>query len=422
MPVYEYQGINQSGRRVSGVVDADNPRGLRALLGKDGIYLSQYNEAGGGKKKVRGVEQKTASRDIDVKDMLTRIKLLDVSEMTRQLATLIRAGIPLVESLTAIVEQTENTKLKRILSQIRNSVNEGLSLAQSFGQHPEVFPDLYVNMVRAGESSGTLEIVLARLADFSEAQVKLRSKVTGALMYPAIMMCIAVIIVFAMMIFVIPRITEMFAELGADLPLSTKILIAASTFTGKFWWLIILAFGGSVYAFLRWKETPEGAMAWDRFVLKVPVFGDLTRKIAISRFARTLGTLLASGVPLLTALDIVKNVVANKVLAEVIESARVAIREGESIAAPLKRSKQFPPMVTHMIAIGEKSGELEGMLVNVSESYESQVESRVGALTSILEPIIIVGMGIMVAFLVMSILLPMLKLNQAIRGGGAGMG
>jgi general secretion pathway protein F len=219
-----------------------------------------------------------------------------------------------------------------------------------------------------------------------------------------------------MMILVVPKITIMFEDLGADLPFITKVLIFLSDTMTNWWPLLALLLGAAIWAFNRWRLSEDGSEKWDRFVLKVPVLGDLLRKIAIARFARTLGTLLSSGVPLLTAMEIVENVVANKVLAAVLSEARSAIREGDSIAGPLKRSDEFPPMVVHMVSIGERSGELENMLVNVSESYENQVDTRVNALTSILEPIMIVGMGIIVAFLVAAILLPMMQLTSAVRG------
>ena len=419
MPVYEYIGRAGGGKTVKGVMDADNVRALRAALRRDQVFLTEYHEtsAKGGKGKVRaGGKQQSGSRDVDLKEMLIRITPMDVAEMTRQLATLQKAGVPLVDSLSAIVEQTENPKLKRVLSQIRTEVNEGVSLHRALANHPKVFGDTFANMIRAGESSGTMEIVLLRLADFTEAQVRLRNKVIGALTYPVIMLIIASGIVAAMMILVVPKITIMFEDLGADLPFITKVLIFVSDGLSSWWPLILAAMVGASIAFNRWRVSETGSEKWDRFVLKVPVLGDLLRKIAITRFARTLATLLSSGVPLLTAMEIVENVVANKVLAAVLNDARSAIREGDSIAGPLKRSGEFPPMVVHMVSIGERSGELENMLSNVAESYENQVDTRVNALTSILEPIMIVGMGIIVAFLVAAILMPMMQLTSAVSG------
>ena len=419
MPVYEYIGRTQGGKTVKGVLDVDSVRALKMALRRDRVFLTEYkqtNAKGGGSAIKGGVKQKAGSRDVDINEMLTRISPMDVAEMTRQLATLVRAGVPLVDSMSAIVDQTENPKLKRVLAQVRTDLNEGASFHKALETHARVFGPTYVNMVRAGESSGTLEIVLSRLADFTESQVRLRNRIIGAITYPVIMLIISLLIVAAMMILVVPKITIMFEDLGAELPMITRVLIFMSDVMTNWWPLMVLAAVGAWVSFERWRRTDAGEERWDRVVLKVPVLGDLVRKIAIARFSRTLSTLLSSGVPLLTAMEIVENVVANRVLAAVLSEARVAIREGDTISGPLKRSEEFPPMVVHMISIGERSGELENMLKNVSESYENQVDTKVQALTSILEPIMIVGMGILVAFLVAAILLPMMKLTSAVRG------
>lgn len=419
MPVFEYIGKDASGRTIKGVLDVESVRSLKSALRRDKVFLTEYHETSvkGGKAKIRaGAVQKAGSRDFDLEELLTRISPNDVSEMTRQMATLLKAGVPLVDALGATVEQIENPKLKRVLAQVRTDVNEGAPFWRALGAHPKVFGVTYFNMVRAGESSGNMDVVLLRLADFTESQVRLRNKIIGAMTYPVIMLCIATLIVTAMMIFVVPTITGMFADLGTEMPWITKALIFISNMFSSFWWLGILLAVGATVGFRRWLATDKGADSWDALMLRVPVLGDLIRKIAISRFSRTLSTLLSSGVPLLTAMEIVENVVANRVLAKVIAEARAAIREGDSIAGPLKRSQQFPPMVVHMVAIGERSGELENMLKNVSESYENQVDTRVNALTSLLEPIMIVGMGVMVGFLVAAILLPMMQLAKSMRG------
>ncbi|MGZ6125612.1 MAG: type II secretion system F family protein, partial [Myxococcales bacterium] len=290
-------------------------------------------------------------------------------------------------------------------------VNEGSSLADALNEHPKVFSTLYVNMIRAGESSGALDVVLVRLADFTESQSLLRNKIIGAMLYPAIMMVVGIAIVSILFVVVIPKVTKIFEDMNVTLPWTTRILIGVSSFARDYWYLIVAALPLLVFGIRRWVRSPGGRAKWDRLKLRAPVFGELTRMLALSRFAKTLATLLASGVPLLTAMDIVKNVVSNTLLADVIAQARDSIREGESIAAPLKRSGQFPPLVYHMIAIGERSGQLEEMLQNVAKSYEAQVEMRIGALTSLLEPVMIVAMGGGVAFIVFSILMPIMQLN-----------
>lgn len=417
MPIFEYKGLSAKGKQVTGVKDTDSPRSLKAELRKENIYLTQYAERarGGGKAKVvkgEGVRAK-GSREIDVARFFQRIKLMEIAEMTRQFAVLLRAGIPVVDSLSALIAQIENPKFKETMTAVRQSVNEGTALGDAMSDHPKVFSDLYVNMVRAGESSGTLDIVFERLADFTESQVKLKTKVTGAMVYPIIMVTLAFIIISLLMIFVIPKMTEIFDEMGMELPFLTRALKATSEFFVNFWYLVFGMVGGAVYGFRRWKKSENGRAKWDRWKLKMPIFGKLFRMISIARFSRTLGTLLASGVPLLNAMNIVRSVVDNAVMEGVVDKARDSIREGESIALPLERSKQFPPMVTHMIAIGEKTGELEQMLDNVSNSYEMQVDSKVSTLTTVLEPLMIIVMGVIVALIVFAILTPMLKMNEA---------
>jgi general secretion pathway protein F len=336
--------------------------------------------------------------------------------MTRQLAVLLRAGIPIVDALTAIIAQVETPKLKEIMTGVRQAVNEGSSLGNALSEHPKVFSDLYVNMVHAGESSGTLDLVFERLADFTESQVKLKTKVTGAMVYPIIMVIVSFLIISLLMIFVIPKMTAIFDEMGMDLPLLTRMLKGTSEIFVDFWYLMFGAIFLGVWGFRRWKRSEKGRARWDLMKLRMPIFGKLFRMISIARFSRTLGTLLNSGVPLLNAMTIVRSVVDNAVMEGVVDRAREAIREGESIAGPLERSKQFPPMVTHMIAIGEKTGELEQMLDNVSNSYELQVDSKVSTLTTVLEPLMIVVMGVVVALIVFAILTPMLKMNEAFQG------
>lgn len=408
MPVFEYKGLNTKGKPVKGVQDAENLRALKSVLKGQGIFLTEAFEE-------RKGESPVQDRDIDLKQLLSRVKPSDVAVLTRQLATLIRAGIPLVESLDALLDQVEKVKLKRILAQVKEEVREGSSFADALEKHPKVFTRLYVNMVRAGEAAGTLDVVLVRLADFTDSQVKLRSKISSTMAYPAIMTLVGTGIVAFLFVVVIPKVTQILTDLNVTLPLTTQILIGFSAFMADYWWLLLLVVGGGVYGLRRWLNTEQGRDRWDQLILRVPVFGGLTRMMAVSRFTKTLATLLASGVPLLLALEIVKNVLNNTVLQAVVEQARIAIREGEDIAGPLKRSGQFPPMVTHMIAIGERSGQLESMLENVSDAYDNQVENRVNALTALLEPVMIVSMGMVVAFILFSILMPILKISESIQ-------
>lgn len=408
MTVYNYKGVNSSGKAVRSTFDADSQRALKDALRRKGIYVTEIWE---GEKKAGNIGQV----EINFGKLLTdRVGLKDIAILTRMLATLLKAGIPLVEALNALVDQVDKESLQAALDDIRRKVNEGTSFAQALSDHPKMFDDLYINMVRAGESSGNLDVVLSRLTEFLDAQVELRGKVTGAMVYPIIMGLLGTGIVAFLFTFVIPKVTLLFQDQDKALPLITEIMIGISSLFAGYWWLMLILLALVVFGFQRWRASEKGRAIWDDFVLKVPLFGGLIRMVAIARFSKTLSTLLASGVPLLTAMDIVKEILGNKTLIRVIEEARLNIREGESIAGPLRRSGQFPPIVTHMISIGEKAGQLEEMLENVSESYDQQVNMRIEALTTLLEPMMIVVMGVVVAFIVFSIMLPILQLNEGL--------
>jgi general secretion pathway protein F len=336
-----------------------------------------------------------------------------VSTLTRQLGTLLKAGVPLAEALGALVDQIEKPGLKRVIAQVKTQVNEGSSLGDAMSKSPKVFEDLYVNMIRAGEASGNLDAVLFRLADFLEAQNRLRAKIISALFYPVVMTIIGAGIMTILMVSVVPKVTSIFADTGKALPWNTQLMIGISD-TVSSWKGLVVAFVivGMVLAFRRWKRTPRGRAWVDRVVLKLWVIGPLARQIAITRFAKTLATMLSSGVPLLRALDIVKSILGNTVLQKVVEDAKESIKEGESIAAPLKRSGEFPPIVTHMIAVGERSGQLEKMLEEVAHAYDLEIDLKMGRLTTLLEPVMILLMGGSVAFVVFSILMPIMEMND----------
>jgi general secretion pathway protein F len=410
MPVYEFKGFDAIGKAVKGVRDADSAKGLRALLKREGILATDVKESG----KSEG-NAKTGMLGKEVKfTFLQRVSADDLGIATRQLATLLQAGVPMVDSLNALIDQTEAPALKRILSQVKTEVNEGVSLADAFAKH-KVFDHIFVNMVRAGETSGTLDVVLQRLADFKEGQARIQGEILSALMYPLVMVFVGVVNVGILFTVVVPRITRMFENSKVALPWKTQILILVSNTVRDYWWAIAIVVVAAVYFTRRWLKTEEGRATWDRWRLTLPVAGSLTRMIAVARFSRTLGTLLAAGVSLLTALDIVKNVVNNTVLFKIIESVRDAVREGEEIAPPLKRSGQFPPMVTHMVAIGEKSGQLEQMLERVATAYEQRVDARMKGLMSLLSPALILGMAGAVGFVVFAILEPILGMNNLVK-------
>lgn len=409
MPAFAYKGLDGRGKAVNGVREAESPRSLRAALRKDGVYVTDVHEA---RKKAEA--GKGLSREVDFKAMFDRVRPQDIAVITRQLSTLLRAGIPLAEALAALTEQVTSDKLRRSLADVRTKVNEGTSLGDALASHPKHFTDLYVNMVRAGEAAGNLEQVLARLAEFMDGQVQLRNKISSAMMYPIVMIFVSIGITSMLMVVVVPKITQIFADVGKALPWNTRMLITISDVLAGYWWLVLILAIGAWQGFRRWKRTPKGKARWDRLMLRIWIVGSLVRMIAISRFARTLGTMLAAGVPLLRTLEIVRAILGNKVLEDVVEKAREAIREGDSIAEPLSKSGQFPPVVTRMIAVGERSGELESMLQTVADSYEKEVEMRIGRLTALMEPLIILLMGGIVGFIVLSILLPILDMNEMI--------
>ena len=413
MPLYAYKGIGASGKPQSGVKDADTPKALRQSLRKDGVLVTEVEISRGAKKGAAGAPKKAVlNRDFKLGDLSSGVKKADVNAFTRQLATLLNAGIPLAESFGALFEQLENEKLKTIVGEVRTAVNEGASLADALSKHPEAFGELYVSMVRSGETAGNLDTVLVRLADFQESSAKLKSKVSGALVYPVIMVVVMTGIIGVLMVGVVPKITSLFDTQDQALPLNTQVLIWAANITGNYWWLILLGGAGFAFGFRKWIRSASGKLKWHGFLLRMPLFGPILRRVAVARFARTLGTMLQAGVPMIRALDTAKAVLGNVVLAEVIEKAKTAVTEGESLAVTLQRSGEFPPTVTHMIAVGERAGQLESMLLRVADAYDSEVTMKLDKMTSVLEPLMLVVMGGAVAFIVFSILMPIMEMSE----------
>jgi general secretion pathway protein F len=419
VPVYTWKGLNAAGKAVTGTKDADGPKGLRQNLRRDGIFVTEHREMLGGAGRAApkvgaagGGSVSALKRDIDFRGLVERVRPQEVAVFTRQLATLLKAGIPLAEALGALAEQLDNRKFEVIATEIRQNVNEGSSLADAMSKHDSVFPELYTNMVRSGEAAGNLDAVLARLADFLDAQHALRAKVSGALTYPIIMMVLGTIVMGILMVVVVPKITSVFEDLGKSLPWNTEVLIFVADVAGSYWWALILLMIAGYFGYRRWSKTPKGRNIVDRVRLRLWLIGPLVRYIGVARFARTLATMLAAGVQVLSALEISKRVLNNTVLEKVVEEARDAIREGESIAATLKKSGQFPPMMVHMVAVGERSGQLEAMLENVAAAYERDVDGKVARLTTMLSPLIIVGMAVAVVFIVFSILQPILDMQN----------
>lgn len=402
--MFEYTALTSQGKTVSGVIDADSVKEARVKLRRTGVF--PVDVIAGAARPGSMVGRSLFGE---------RVSGGEVSVITRQLATLLAAGLPLVDSLAALGEQIERTPVKRVVASVRERIREGGSFADALTGHPSVFSPLYVNMVRVGEASGTLDRVLLSLAEFLERQARLRNTVTAAVTYPLLMLAISAIILIFLVGFVVPKVTVVFADLHQALPWPTRILIAASDALRVGWWLILAVTVIIGVAAIRHGRTPIGRRRYDTLALRLPVVGRLVRMIALSRFTSTLSTLLAGGVGLLTALEIVKNVVHNVVIADAIETGRDSIRQGQSIAEPLRRSGVFPPLVTHMIAVGELSGELEAMLRKVSEAYDHEVETTVGTLTALLSPVMILIMGGVILFIVLAILLPIFEMSQLVR-------
>lgn len=405
MPVFEYKGLNKLGKNVKGIIDADSQRTARLKLKKEGIYV----KAIGDKSKAQRKKKSNAVSGGG------KASIDDLSNLTRQLSSLVRANIPLVDCLGAVSDQMENPYLKEVLADCRNQVNEGSTLEKAIAKYPRVFDTIFISMVGAGEMSGSLDVILLRLAEFSEARSELKSRVQSAMMYPIITILLMIAILMAMFVYVLPTITTILVDQGVEIPWYTKIVMDISGFMVNYWIMIIIAMVIGTIIFFRWKSSPSGRPIWDAAILKFPIVGKLARMIAVSRFTRTLSTLLSGGVPMLNALEIVRTVVDNEVLAKAIDEARDNIREGESIAGPLKKSQQFPPIVIHMVAIGEKTGELEKMLNQVADTYDFQVKNQVDGLTSLLTPVMLVLMGGVIGFIVMAVLVPMMDMMNTVQ-------
>ena len=408
MPVFEYTALDNRGKTTSGIIDAEGAQAARQKLRTSGIFPVSIKET-------QEAEPKKASGTFNLSARLSRIKPVEVAMMTRQLATLIGAGFPLVSALDALVPQTKSHGFKRILAQIKDLIVEGNSFARALSNYPGQFSPLYVNMVRAGETSGTLEIVLERLADITERQQALKNRIQTALAYPIFMLLIGTAVLFILLTYIVPSITSIFAEMNQVLPLPTRILIFLSDFLKSYWWSLFIIVAAIAMFFNRMKKTEKGRLAVDKTMLFMPGIGILVKKLAVARFARTLGSLLENGVSMLIALDIVKNIAGNKLIADSVETAAIEVGKGQGLGAALAGSGIFPQLSIQMIQVGEQSGQLEGMLTKISDVFENEVEMTIMRLTSYLEPVMILVMGTIVAFIVLSICLPIFEMNQLIR-------
>jgi general secretion pathway protein F len=401
--VFEYEGIDARGKPARGIVDAEGPRAARAKLKKQGLFATRIEES-------RAAEPAAGQREF--LGLRSSIRVGELSLLTRQLATLLGAGLPLVTALGALLEQIEAERVRRILSQVREGVNEGKAFHEVLGEQERSFPEVYRNMVRAGEASGTLPLVLSRLADFLEATMAFRQKLQAALVYPVLMTILGAGILWFLLASVVPRVTQVFADVHRALPVPTRVLLTVSAGLRAYGWVVILGAVLAAVAVRRYSRTPEGRIILHELVLKLPLFGRFTRLVAVSRFSKTLGTLISSGVPLLTALEISRSVLGNAVLMEAVSRARTEVREGRSLRDALRATDQFPSVICQMVGVGEESGQLDTMLLKAAEAFEAQVAAAVATLTSLLEPLMILGMGVTVGFVVLAILLPIFEMSQ----------
>ena len=405
MGVYEYQAIAKSGKSVKGVIDAETVVAARRKLREQNLYTTRISETSGADRVVKEAKRGGG---------FGRISIRDIALTTRQFAVLLRAGMPLVEALSALLEQTSKARLTKALYDVRDKVNAGSPLADALAQHPRIFSQLYVNMVRAGEASGTLEPILFRLADALEHQARLRARLLSTLAYPIFMGFFAVALIVFLMVVIVPRITQIFEKQGQELPGITLALINTSDFVAAYWWLLVLSILGAFLLWRLWVGRPAGRKAWDRFKLRVPGYGGLYVKLLAARFSRTLGTMLQSGLTMLTALDVVRTVVGNVYVGEILDDVRSSVRRGRDLSVPLRDAGIFPSMMLHMIELGQRSGEIEEMLLRVADTYDDDVRMTIDALVALLEPVIIIIMGVFVAFLVLAILLPILNMSSNI--------
>ena len=411
MPIYDYKGMTSAGKSTKGSLNAENLAVARSRLRGEGLFLTEIVESNESpeKNKPRG----DGSRfEVDL-SFLRGIPALERALATRQLATLVAAGIPLVESLTALVAQCEHAGLRALLGTVRDRVNEGSSLADAL-QGTGQFDTLYVSMVRAGEAGGVLDVVLERVADYLESQVTLSNKISSILVYPLAMLTFAAGVVAVLVTVVLPQITSLLESLDQELPFYTVWIIEGSEFTRTWWWALLIAAAAFVVLFRSAIATERGREIYDRVSLRLPVIGRIVRAVSIARFSRTLSTLLASGVGIIQALDISQHVAKNTLIAAAVRSARTAVIEGTSLAAPLRASGQFPPMVITMIEVGERGGEVDAMLARVANTYDEQVENSISKLTSLLEPLLILLMVGIVLVIILATLMPLLEVTNSI--------
>lgn len=411
MPLYAYKGFEAStGANVKGRIDADSERTARQILRqKNKIIVAEIKEEAA--KTAANANKKASAFSF----LEPKVALDELAIMVRQFATLQGAHVPLDETLKALVNQVENDTLRNVLSRVKDSVSEGKSLADSCAAYPKVFNRLFINMVKAGESSGNLATVLERLAGFLEYQVEVKGQIMGALLYPAVMILASLGVVVFLLVVIVPKLTKVFTSLRVEIPWYTEALIGFSGFLQQYWYVPIALAGAAIFFFNKWISTDQGRTKFDKLMITAPVIGPVFMMLAVSRFTKTLSTLLSSGVPIIPALDITKNVVNNRVLMAVIEQAKIEVQEGNSLASCISKSGVFPGLVTHMIATGEKTGELVSMLGHVAKAYDAEVERKISKMISLIEPLMMVFLMIIAVGVIVAMVLPMMNIMKQVK-------
>jgi len=408
MPLFEYNALTDKGKTTTGIIDCDSAQAARQKLRAGRLYPVKVTEVSD---RSLSAGRFNLNR---IGSLFNRVRPRDITLATRQMATLINAGFTLVSAIDTLIQLVETPRLKQVFSRIKDSIEEGSSFAKALSSYPGIFSPVYINMVMAGEASGTLDVVLERLAEIGERQLALTNRIRAALTYPFLMTCIGVLILYFLMTIIVPKMAVIFDDMGQALPLPTRILLRSGEILGTFWWVFPLTLILVVTAFKRFKRTEKGALTIDKLLLRIPVAGDLVRKVAVTRFSRTLGSLLTNGVSMLTAMDVARNVAGNLVLSEAAADAAGEVEKGGELGEAMGQSGVFPLLAVQMVRVGEKSGKLEEMLGRVADVYEGEVESSLESLTSMIEPLIILVMGVTVGFIVLSICLPIFSMNQLI--------
>jgi type IV pilus assembly protein PilC len=403
---FEYRVRDKAGKVIEGEIEGSSRDAVvRALRERGTVPLS-----------VDEVKTSGLQTEINIAGLSDRIKSKDVAVFSRQFATMINAGLSLLRSLSVLEEQTQSKPLAKVIGEVRRDVERGVGLSAALEKHPKAFSNLYTSMVRAGEAGGVLDDTLLRLANTLENQVALRSKIKSAMAYPVVVLSMVALVVLGMLVFVVPIFQDLYAGAGGELPVPTKILITGSDLLKNFWFIVFPLMGVAVWAFRRWINTPPGRRIWDALKLKMPVFGGVVHKTAISRFSSTLGVLLRTGVPILQAMEIVQDVAGNAIVSDAVEDVAKSVKDGDSLAVPLAAHKVFPGMVVQMIAVGEETGAVDAMLEKVATFYDQEVNDTVDALTSLLEPLLIAFMGATVGGILVALYLPMFNLVNVVGG------